>query len=75
MFSRHGTHRSIYCAYNATPSILARVWTAFIDVGFTPATIKPSNTEAGVAAETILQNSNINDISINSKQDNIYCII
>ena len=57
MFSRHSTHRSIYCAYNATPSILAWVWTAFIDVGFTPATIKPSNTEAGVAAETILQNS------------------
>ena len=72
---RHGTHRSIGCAYSAIPSILAWVWAAFIDFGFTSATTKPSNTEAGIALDTILQNSNIKDISINSKQHNIYCII
>ena len=44
-------------AYSAIPSILTQVWTAFIDVGFTPATTKPSNTEAGIAADTILNGS------------------
>ena len=72
---RRSAHRSIGCAYSAISSMLAWVWAAFIDVGFTSATTKPSYTEAGIALDTILQNSNIKDISINSKQHNICCII
>ena len=69
-FSRHAEHRYTSCAYSATPSVLARVWITFIDVSFTSAPTKPSSTEAGVAAETILQNSRYQHID--SKQYNIY---